>query len=67
MSLLLFFVLTETEDAAELMVLGLNREKLLIFLMSIRLLPLPSLTTSLAMRGLMWEVLVSWGWPKSMI
>lgn len=66
MSLLLFFVLTDTEDAAELMVLGLNREKLLIFFMSIKLL-LPSLTTSLAMRGLMWEVLVSWGWPKSMI
>lgn len=45
MSLLLFLLLTETEEAEELIVLGLNREKLLIFLISIRLLPLVSLMT----------------------
>jgi len=53
MSLLLLLLLTETEEAEELMVLGLKREKLLIFFMSIRLLLLESLTTSLAIKGLM--------------
>jgi hypothetical protein len=60
-SLLLLLLLTETEEAEELMVLGLNSEKLLIFLMSMRLVPLESLTTSLAIRGFMCEVLVSCG------
>ena len=64
---LVLFLLTETEEAEELMVLGLKREKLLIFLMSRMLLLLVSPTTSLAIRGLICEVLVSCGCPKSMI
>lgn len=55
---LLLPLLTETEDADELIVLGLNSEKLLIFFMSSRPVLL-SVITSEAIRGLMWEVLVS--------
>ena len=55
----LFLLLTDTEDAEELIVLGLKSEKLLIFFISIKLVPLLSFTTSLAMRGLICEVLVS--------
>ena len=61
------FWLTDTDEAEELIVLGLNREKLLIFFMSIRLLPLPSATTSDAISGFMCDVFVSCGCPKSMI
>jgi hypothetical protein len=64
---LALFLLTDTEEAEELMVLGLKKLKLLpIFLRSIRLLDLPSIT-SLAISGLICEVFVSWGCPKSII
>lgn len=56
---LLLFLLTDIEEAEEFIVFGLNSEKLLIFFISIKLLFLFSFTTSLAMSGLMCEVLVS--------
>lgn len=58
-SLEVFLLLTDTDDAEEFIVLGLNKEKLLIFLMSSKLLPFDSLITSLAIRGLICEVFVS--------
>jgi hypothetical protein len=58
--------LTDTLDAEELTVLAPNKEKLPIFFRSRIELDLAS-TTSLAIRGLICEVLVSWGCPKSMI
>lgn len=48
------------------MVLAPNNEKLPNFLMSRMEFDLAS-TTSLAMSGLIWEVLVNCGCPKSMI
>lgn len=54
-------LLTDTLEADELIVEGLKMEKLLSF-ERVPMLPLPplvSLMTSLAMRGLMWDVLVS--------
>jgi len=62
----LVLLLTETLDAEELMVLAPNNEKLPNFLMSRMEFDLAS-TTSLAMSGLICEVLVNWGCPKSMI
>ena len=62
----LVLLLTDTLEAEELMVLAPNNEKLPNFFMSRMELDLAS-TTSLAMSGLICEVLVSCGCPKSMI
>ena len=51
------FLLIETEEAVDETVCGVKMEKLPNFFMLSRLLLVS--TTSLAMRGLMWEVLVS--------
>ncbi len=58
------FLLTETDEAEELIVLGLKK-LLLIFFRSIMLDLL--YTISLAINGFIWDVLVSCGCPKSMI
>jgi hypothetical protein len=59
-------LLTDTFEAEELTVFELKMEKLLNFLISRIEVDFAS-TTSLAISGLIWEVLVSWGCPKSMI
>ena len=64
-SLFSLLVLTETEEAEEEIVWGVNREKLPNFLTSRRLCFVS--TTSLAINGFMWEVFVSWGCPKSIV
>lgn len=59
------FLLTETLEALDEIVFGLKSPKDPNFLISINELLVS--TTSEAINGLMWEVLVSWGCPKSII
>ena len=64
---LALFLLTDTDEADELMVLGVKKLKLLLIFFRSIILPDLLSTISLAISGLICEVLVSWGCPKSMI